>query len=294
MKLTVIFQTRNRPELLCNTVNESLANVRHPETTLMVAADEDDVATIRKLEEVSKIWDARVHISIKPREDTRGEKYDRALTECPADIYLPAVDYAPILTPGFDAKIIEAASLFPDGIGCVYTPMANHSFPQLQGITQGLVDKLGYIYPPWFPFWFIDHWMDDLAKLIDRISFADIHIDCSTFRPQNTIGLRDLHFWCALFDAGRLHRRKQALDIIESSDFKEPYWRKEILLRRHPLVEYCSFGINLWVRSDAERIEKLRGEQDPPDERYLRIKARATKLLLEWTRDLEQEAALAA
>jgi hypothetical protein len=247
------------------------------------------------LEEVSKIWDERVHISIKPREDTRGEKYDRALTECPADVYLPAVDYAPILTPGFDNKIIEAACLFPDGIGCVYTPMANMSFPQLQGITQGLVNKLGYIYPPWFPFWFIDHWMDDLAKMIDRISFADIHVDCTSHRPKQTIGMRDVAFWAWLFDAGQPLRRRQATSIIEGEDFKEPYWRKEVLLRRFPLIEYNSFAINNHVRTHAASIERDRGfDGSPPDERYMRIKAKAEKLLLQWYAELEKEAALAA
>lgn len=291
MRLTVDIMTRGRPPLLLATVESFLTHVAEPDTRIFIACDEDDPNTVAALELARLDKDERVIISVKPREDSRGEKYDRALTEAPADVYLAAVDCVLMKSPGFDTKILEAASIFPDGIGCVYTTMANASFPTFQAPTAKLVEKLGYIYSHDYPFWFIDHELDDIVKMIDRVSFTDIVVDRDSLRPRATIGLRDLVFWCAVFDSQQLQRRAKARSIIEAEDFLDPSWRKQLSLRHHPLIEYRSMWINQGVRQEAKGIEAARGGVDSEaDERYLRIKARATKLLLANMAEVEAEA----
>jgi hypothetical protein len=293
LRLTVNMMTRGRPKIIAETVRRTLPNIVRADTTFMLLVDDDDQPTIDALQPFAD--HPNVLISVKPREDTRGEKYDRALTEAPADVYLPSTDYAPIMTRGFDQLILDAAAIFPDGIGVVYTEMCNASFPAYQGMTAKLVEKIGYIYPPWFPFWFIDHWIDDLAKLIDRISYAPVVVDCQSLAPGKTIGLRDLEFWAWMFDAGRLVRRKQAHDIINGEDFQETEWRKDLLRRNHPLTEYRSYSINDMVRNNRAFIEQQRGGVgSAPDERYNRIKANAEKVFREWLVDLDKEAELEA
>lgn len=289
MKLTVNMMTRGRPLIAAECIRQTLPNIVRDDTVFMLLVDDDDGPTIDALQKFKD--DPRVLLSVKPREDTRGEKYDRALIEAPADVYLPTCDYAPILTKGFDQSVIDAAALFPDGIGVVYSRMGNMTFPNYQGMTARLVEKIGYIYPPWFPFWFIDHWMDDLAHLIGRISYADMYVDHHTLATGKTIGLRDLEFWTWLFDAGKLKRRAQARAIIDGSDFIEPEWRKELLRRHHPLTEQRSFAINQLVRQNIKAIEAIRGGVGgAPDERYERIKARADLLIVDWLTDLAAEA----
>lgn len=273
MKLTITVATRSRPKMVREVVETMLSNIEHPETVLMVSADEDDKETLEALKGYK-------YLSVEPRPDTVAEKWNRAQTFAPADIYMPTVDTVTFNTKGFDRKVLEAASLFPDGIGCVYLPMANASFPMTQCLTAGLVKRLGYIYPPYFPFWFVDHWVDDICRMIGRISFADIECDASRRNTQKTIGLRDLDFWTTFYDAGTLHRRALAHSIILDEEFRDEEWRKMMLINQHPMHEIRSFNINHHVRENAESIEFSRGGQESlADARYKRIKAQAEGML---------------
>lgn len=279
MKLTINVITRGRPKLLIKTIDSILANIELPETRLLICADDDDDLTVVALK-LAKLG-PKVVVSVAPREDSRGEKYDRALRLAPADVYLPAVDCALFKTKGFDRLILEAAAVFPDGIGCVYTPMANLSWPKFQAPTAGLVKKLGYIYCHDYPFWFVDHELDDIVKMIDRYSYADIDIDVSSMRPAKTIGLRDLAFWAAYFDARTNVRREIARSILEAPDFRELEWRKQLCMRNSALVEQRSMMITGQNRHESAVLEASRGGVDSAnDERYQRIKSKAEKVLL--------------
>lgn len=276
MKLSINIATRSRPDLLRATIAQTLPNMARKDTTLLISVDEDDKATLESLKRLPR--DDRLLVSVKPREDSRGEKYDRVLTEVPADIYLPAVDYAPILTPGFDQAIINAARIWPDGIGVVYAPMVDELVPFLQAPTAKFVEKIGYIYSHEYPFWFIDHEMADIAWMIGRINFTNIHVDVSS-RPDKTIRLRDLEFWTKYFDFMAIDRRSKARSIINSPDFEMPDWMKLQMSNWYPLVEARSASRNMRVRAAAQQIEQRRG--DEADQGYERVKARAERKLQE-------------
>lgn len=266
MRLTVIIASRERPALLKHTLAITLSNVVEPDTRILVALDDDD-------EPVSLPDDPRVIVSVKPREDTRGPKYDRALIEAPADVYLPLADYTPIHRKGFDTAILDAARVFPDGVGCVCTPLINASFPGLQAPTAKLVELMGYIYPPDYPFWFIDHHLDDIARLIGRYIVVDVESDHATFAGhRRTLGMTDVAFWADYFDAMAPKRRALAYRIIDGLD--EPEWRKRQLKANAPLVEYRSVWVN-----DRVREQHYAQAPTPTDARYERVKALALKAL---------------
>ena len=277
MKLTVIVQTRGRPHTVIPTVEKTLASCGRDDTRIMVQIDDDDELTLDAIDKFPK--DGRVMLSIKPREDSRGEKYDRALTDCPADIYLLGVDFVPILTPAFDQVIINAARIYPDGIGCVYTPMCNASFPGLQAITAKMVEKIGYTYNHEYPFWFIDHELDDIARMIGRFTFVNIEANYTGMRQPKTHRLRDLKFWACYFDAMTIERRRKARAIIDDPEFESPEWMKEVLRNSYQLVEARSMHINAQVREASEQIEAMRGDTSPPDLGYLRLKKAAEQKL---------------
>lgn len=288
MKLVISLATRGRPALLEHTLTQTLALMRHPQTQLVVVADADDAPTVAFLENYKH---DRLIASVEPREDTIGAKWNRVLA-IPADVYLIMVDYAPHCTPGFDQKVLDAAALFPDGIGVVYSYLANASFPTLNAVTRRLAELTGFIYPEYFPYWFVDHWLDDIGRLIDRIAFADVRVDCHSRRP-GTQELREPAFWATLYDAMFMLRRRSAHAIINLPEFQEAPWRKEMLLRHHPLIEYRSQWINSQVRNMAPGLERSIGA-GPPDERYTRLKARALAMLPGLIADLEHEQAATA
>jgi hypothetical protein len=272
LRLTINIATRGRPELLKATIERTLPNITNPSTVLMVSADEDDTATFAT-------WpDSRVKFSVRPREDSRGEKYDRALKEHPADVYLPAVDCAPIVTPGFDQMILDKAKLAPDGICVVRTPYINGVFPPaLQAVTAGYVEKVGYIYNHDYPFWWIDHEVHDFARLIGRYYEVPVKVETQEMRPTKTIRLRDVVFWANYYDLHALERRVKARSIIDGFDCPEHV--KEHLRQNYHGIEHEARTINDRVRQNAAAIEAQRGDSGPPDEGYLRAMQRAEQKL---------------
>lgn len=257
----------------------------------MVSVDADDQPTLDSLAKLSHSF-PQVIVSTAPREDSRGEKYDRALTVAPADVYLPAVDCAPFISMGFDAEIVRKAELFPDGIGVVHTPfLGRGTFPPgLQAITANLVGKLGYIYSHEYPFWFIDHELHDLGRLIGRYFCANVDFRPDLWRPATTIRLRDVAFWATYYDMMAIERRAKARAIILSDDFKTPDWQKKDLIENFQVIENEAWRINQHVRDNAAHYEAQRGDKGPPDEGYLRAKAKAERKLAELLGALKQAA----
>lgn len=273
MKLVISLATRGRPEQLVETVTKTAANLVLPNTEYIIQVDEDDKPTIDLLSRVP--LDKRVKVNVGPREDTIAEKWNRAQEE-EADVYMSAADDDPFTTHGFDGKILDAASLFPDGIGVVYGHLANASFPCAAGWTRKWVDQLGYIFPEYFPYWFVDHWTDDLARITGRISVADVRTDQS--KVGKTQEMREPGWWASWFDAAHLIRRKEAFKIIDALD--EPQWRKEMQKSTHPIVEYRSRWINDGVRRQNEQLSNWSG-LDNTDPRYVRLRDKAVAMIPE-------------
>lgn len=273
MKLCITLATRNRPAQVVETITRSTANLVLPNTVFIVQVDGDDRPTIEALNAAP--LDKRVHVNVAPREDTIGEKWNRALA-VPADLYLVAADDDPYNTPGYDAKLLEAGKLFPDGIGMVYGRMANASFSGAVCPTAKFCEKLGHIFPEYFPYWFVDHWTDDVARLIGRLSYAEVHTDQS--RAGKTQEMREPGWWATWFDAAYLMRRKIARQIIDDEDFLSPGWQREILRRSYPLIEYRSKWINDNVRAMSQQYERI-SALNVHDQRYQRVRDRAVAML---------------
>lgn len=277
MRLSINLTTRGRPERMLGSVTRSMPMLKLKSTRLIISVDDDDQATVDALKFLPQ--DKRIIPDIRPREDSLGAKYNRVL-DYPADVYMSAADYGTFCTPGFDRIILDAAALFPDGIGCVFGHMANASFSQIYGVTHGLVQKMGWLYPPYWPYWFVDHWVHDVARLIDRIAFADVQVDYQNKPP--TQEMRDIRFWSTLYDMHRLTRRNSAHAIIRSRDFQEPAWRKRLLLKAHPLAEFWSQGINDYLRSNATAFEVANVASGlPGGDRYDRLKAKGEAMMRE-------------
>ena len=275
-KLVISLPTRGRPQQLLDTIRRSTANLVLPNTVLMVQVDADDKATKQAVAVAldSGKLDQRVTLSVRPREDTVAAKWNRALS-IPADLYLVDADDAPFITPGYDAKLLEAAAKFPDGVGMVYGHMANASFSSAVAPTAKLCELMGNrIFPEYFPYWFVDHWTDDVAKLIGRISFADVRTDQAAV--GKTMELREPAFWATWFDAAYKMRRREAEHILTESGVEQAGWDYYWINRE--FIEHRSRWTNHHVRMQAKQLEGWSGLtlQDP---RYQRVKQKALDMV---------------
>ena len=285
MKLHIALATRGRPEQLLRTLRASIVHWTHPNTTLSLEVDSDDYGTLGALTNVE--LDPRVSVNMQKRPDTIAAKWNRSLSN-DADVFLMMADDDPHITPGYDAKIIEAAETFPDKLGLVYGHMANASFSSINAVTKPWAEKLGYIVPEHFPYWFCDHWLDDIAHMTQRIAFADVKSD------QSSVGvtqeMREPAWWATWFDAAKMVRRNEALGIIEALD--EPDWRKKILRNRYHHVEYRSKWINDNVRAQARQLSMMQN-LSLKDDRYMRVKQKAVEAIPAMLKLLPQDEAQA-
>lgn len=275
MSVALSIATRGRPTLLRQTIEETAEKITLASTQIVVCADADDAPTI------DLIWQYGhpVFVSIKEREDSVGAKWNRAIHDLPQhSVYMMTTDYGSVATKGFDQRLLDAADKIPDRLAVLSGRLANLSFPVWQAVTVEVAKIWGGMYPELFPFWFVDHWLDDLAKMIGRTVYCDIDIDCNARRPGSTTGFRDLKFWAAFYDATLPLRGQQAHAAIRQMD--EPEWRKQLLINNLDLVKQRSFLINHHCRENSEAMSKARaGESGPPDERYVRLYQRACNII---------------
>lgn len=268
MKLTIGIATRGRPELAAWAAQIALDNCV-ADTQIVVLADDDDAPINVPRGTI---------LSVEPRPDTIGEKWNRMMRVAPADVYMPVCDYRGQLTSGFDLKILDAASLFKDGIGCVYQHMANLSFPAYQAVTAKMARIMGCIYVEHFPYWFVDHWLDDIARMIGRFAYAD----GNTFvrpRPGNgsTQEFREPGFWATLYDAQYIEREAIAENLMAEMNIED--WQRDILRAQWPLVHQRSRMIN-------GIVQNMKGNA-PFDDRYMRIREKGAAKLYQLYQQLE-------
>lgn len=267
MKLSINIPTRGRPLNLKPTLEYTLKTSICDDTRIMVAIDDDDQITLDALDTLPK--HEKLIYSVKPREDTRGGKTNRLLTEAPADVYIVGHDSSPMITTGWDRMFINGARLFTDGVGVVGSATSNGgAFPAIQAVTAKWVDIVGYFYNPAYPFWFIDHELDDLSRMTGRICYVAAEASIVAMRPSKTIRLRDLIFWIDYFDLSRFRRRAMAAKIIDALDCSD----HEKMIRRswYSPVEDRSLAMHRSLRARADKVEQERGEDGPPDSGYLR------------------------
>jgi hypothetical protein len=234
VKLTVGLGTRGRAALALHTAVESLKHIGCKSTTFVILGDHDDEELHRTA------FPEGVIVNIEQREDSLGGKWNRLLRIAPADVYLVMVDYAPQTTDGFDDLILNAAYRFKDGIGLVCNHLANLSFPTSQAVTHRMAEVMGGIYPEHFPYWFVDHWLDDVAKMIGRLSFADFRVDVQK-RP-GTQDMREPALWAALYDSLEQEREVVANRLLDEMD--ESDWRRDLLRSSWPIIHQRSRMLN--------------------------------------------------
>lgn len=264
MKINVCTPTRGKPDHLREFVTESIANSVLDEMRFVIGLDDDDPHHLEALKAVSG---QKVIHSIAGREDALGAKYNRCAKAYDADIYVMGLDDVAIKTPGWDAMLVAAAGVFPDGIGCVYFGKEPHgeSLPSMQAATKRLVELMGFFVVPHYPFWWGNTSLDEIAHMIGRIVVAeDIETRYPTTfdKPQR----RDIAFWGEFFDKTRPWREQIAEKVL-----------REI---RKPLLKQFELR-NSRVRDPvyAATVERELSADVPLDDRHQRLKQAAEEFL---------------
>lgn len=274
MTVSVCIASRGRKEMLRQTLRSLIDGMALPETQIVVALDQDDADGT-----VSVPFPPRERVlwSIAPREDSLGAKYNRAQQARRADLYVLWADDMVMPDAGWDTKLTVAAAHLPDNCGVVFFGSIPGILQPGIAVTHKFVEAMGFFNVPYFPFWWHDTWIMEIATMCDRYIHADVRVELLDITKGTSRGVREITFWAELFDRLRPSRRAVAEKIIRTPE------RKAELLARLPAIEAQWLHSNSVLRDPvrAAQLETHYSFDAPADERYLRLKAKAETMLKE-------------
>lgn len=274
MRINVCIPTRGKKAYLQEYVPLLLKRSYMPETRVVLGFDMDDPEGFAFFEHEKVIH------SVQPREDSLGAKYNRCAKEWPADLYLMWVDDIEIVTDGWDIVLDAMLSMVPDGIAAfTFGKEPNGEYlPSGFGVTQRVVDAMGFLAPPYFPFWWHNTWVWEVGEIAGRLIPVAIQTKYPKVLPPSP--RRDIAFWGRFFDETRHFRVAAGRALIEASD--DQAFRKYLYQMRIPRYVRMQEERNKTVRAPSfEAILNAAGTNipEPIDERHVRLREQAESLL---------------
>ena len=271
MKVVVCIPTRGRSESLKKVVDILIAGCSLPDTEIVVAIDADDDSYGNPSFEHGN----RVVWSQAEREDTLGAKYNRAVRATQADVYVLWADDMVMPDPGWDAKISLSAAAFPDRCGVVLYGKIEGVLQPGIAVTRKFIDAMGFFAAPYFPYWWVDTWIMEVATMAGRYIHTDVNVSLLGEMKQASRGVRDILFWAELFDKLRPRRIAVAESIIRAG-LDSPLCKYRLLSEVNQIAE--TWRQSNSILRDPARADALQQHYSfdaPEDERYLRVKAQA-------------------
>jgi hypothetical protein len=280
MSVCVCIASRGRPSELDYTISRTLSLSSNPGTHVSVAIDADDISCWAFEPSAQE----RCVVNRAPREMSLGAKYNRAAAHAfpGASLFIMGVDDAYMDVEGWDQRLLDAAALFPDGIGVVNFSSRGSMFdlPMGYAVTKKWIEQVGFFCPPYFPFWWHDTWIDELAKMTGRYVWADVPWNlhgASEKDGHKTQRIREVSWWAKFFDETRPSRAQKALEIIANLD--NPPWLSNQLLAEIP--GWCDLLLqrNSMCRNEGWKFEKRFGAIIEADPGYDQIRSEAVEML---------------
>ena len=209
--ISVLIPERGRPDNLNVTIRSLHQNaLRQDDFEILVGIDADDPAWAgRDLPKGPNIRAFR-----DPRPPTLGEKLNILATRARGDILWFFGNDMTMETMDWPAKFREVCAALPNGIGVPFVrdPL-NPDHPTYWLMTRVMRDAIGFYAAPWFPYWFIDTWMDALGTMTGLRFPIDVDV-----APQGgrglTHGMVDLPFWVEFFQGTHPLRLRDATELI--------------------------------------------------------------------------------
>jgi len=223
-KLHLLIVTRGRPQQLMRLMNSIAGTANQPDLLdIYIYIDDDDHETLALIDHFKALPFA-INPCIFPRIVSQGGMVESLIRECNADtgVYLPLPDDYIFGKQGWDTDILNAYWLFPDHYGLFYPidPSVPAGQVTFLFLSAQWVKCLGKVATNFFPFWFDDNWVDEVAQMVQRkIPISTIMIPPGG-RGQ-TPRMRNLPFWQnyynCLFDE-RLNDAAKIRNAIWKSD----------------------------------------------------------------------------
>ena len=219
--ISVLILTRGRPEKLVRAIKslESLA-ANKDKIDLWIYVDDDDTLTH---ELIDSGWDKDIgfpiHWHISTRPVTHGDAFSEIWQKSSnAGIYFGFPDDHELTTCGWDDIIRKTFRDLPDdriAVGYLHDPFVPVGCITIMATTAEWVNQVGHFIVPYFPYWFGDMWLQQIADMVDRKFLIPVGMYPLDGKKGKTLRLWDLPFWERFFHLLLTERVDTATRIIE-------------------------------------------------------------------------------
>jgi hypothetical protein len=246
----------------------------HENVEILIATDDDDASDY-----VSTVKGYGKHYTA-PRSKTLGVCINDLAAKATGNLLFFLGDDYVIEVPDWPERIMRAATKMPNHIGVLYPRCRFHpGFANLPIISRPMYECLGYYMAPFFPFWFIDTWWEEIGIFLG----AKIEIDLDVTLPDgkgNTHGLTDISFWANFFEASRPMRVRDALKLAKLAyNERDPQFQR--LMAELPRRQYVC-AKNVAHLRNPRFIQEWQNRADAePSKRYAEVRAEAEALMAE-------------
>ena len=276
--ISVLIPERGRPLMLFRLIRSLFDTAGEDKGfEVLVAIDEDDPewATMDEKYEAS---DGLVRYFVWPRPKTLGEKLNMLAAQAKGGItWFIANDYV-MLTHGWPQIMRDAVAALPNGIGVPFPKDSLHpdhaSFPI---ISRKMIEAGGMFAPPWFPYWYVDTWWDEVGLLLGVRPEIAVEVSAPEGRgkPQ---GLKDVTFWATFFDRMRRYRVRDARGLAQIAWGKDSARTREVDEMIPSREAFCAARNGHLVTPEFAAVwEGLR--DDTPTPEYAQVKAYAAVMM---------------
>lgn len=215
--ISLLLPTRRHPDKLHLVLDSIESTVADPsKIVLYFYVDDDDADTIAFLKHLGRVSPYRFDISwhIASKAGSMGKMMEALhRVSRPARIYMPLADDYVFDTPNWDEVLVDIWEKHPDGVWLAY-PHDPNSPGNVTFAIMGSrwLELTGRFLTSYFPFWFDDVWLDQVAQMIGRKIAVPIQMKPMAGKGK-TPRMFNLWFWHQFF-ANTLDERIEEADRL--------------------------------------------------------------------------------
>lgn len=273
--ITVLCPTRSRPELLDKAVALIDRHTsRKDQVNICLLVDNDDLPTCSLIHSGwSEKFDIKVSCLIDDPTITLGDGLNKLWQSAPnGGIYVYMGDDHQMLTSNWDLTLRDTFDSGPKD-RCLIAQIRDLRRTSedliIWAVTAEWLNTIGRFVPPYFPFWFIDMWVDHVSIMAGRKVKSGIEMESVGGEGHGTQNLWNLAYWYRFFHLLLFERVQEAHKILHNTGKNPTAAHSQTgLLAEHHLQNYENWAMSQIDERKLSQVQRdnLSGDSQP-DER---------------------------
>jgi hypothetical protein len=247
-RIGIMIMTRGRPELFKTAVASLAATAADPSRLCLWAYVDQDDPTARSLIDQCGREPRSLPVNwiVGPRTTSMGATFNQMceLTRETSGLFFGFSDDFHMETEHWDTLIRACYRDSADRLVLAYVrDNPDNDVAKIMVQSREWVDATGYFFPPYFPFWFGDLWIDQIARALGRKFELKIAVTESGGKGK-TQRMWNLPFWIRFFNACAGQRFDELVRLVQAMPGTTPQDAAELESQRSALLGKFAVDFN--------------------------------------------------